>query len=420
MKLSTPKQNKLNKANNPLALSKYYAGFSPIFVQDAIKALNITSKHVVLDPWAGQGTTGWVTQIIGIDSILIDLNPIMSIYSCAADLKQSTNTNKRDLLTNLEHFLPITTFKTLPHCTPPDWAPNRLWNISHSVISHLLKEGLFTKGNELNNSLGVISTAVFLLLIRSIRIKPTTNPTHFKIHSFQSDHKGTKYDYRKMLLRQVVSLLERKLKYAKSETFGTLKVYNADSKLLPLENDSIDFVITSPPYCTRIDYAKLTMIELGLLESCGLASVDQIRMAQMGSPAVYAKMPLIENEWGKTCKSSLSFIYNHDSHGSRNYYYKIFLKYFSDAYASLSEIRRCLKPSGEGLLVVQNSYYKEIEIQLSKIYQEMFSHLGFKSKIVSRNIIKNVLAYRNGKSNKYSNSTRVYREDVIHFRKGKI
>src|SRR5262249_3028838 len=45
----------------------------------------------------------------------------------------------------------------------------------------------------------------------------------------------------------------------------TPEILLADSTHKTLPDDSIDLVVTSPPYCTRIDYAAATRIELAVL-----------------------------------------------------------------------------------------------------------------------------------------------------------
>jgi DNA modification methylase len=44
-----------------------------------------------------------------------------------------------------------------------------------------------------------------------------------------------------------------------------IKIDCASSQSIPLPNSFIDLVVTSPPYCTRIDYAVATSPELALL-----------------------------------------------------------------------------------------------------------------------------------------------------------
>lgn len=417
MVLSTPKQVNWSPTDNPLSLSKYYAGFSPAFVKDAIKALKITDKDTILDPWAGQGTTGWVSQNLGINSCLVDINPVMSIYAGAADAKLLIENKRNKIIKQIDNILLTNVPKCTHQCIGPEWAPKKLWEMTHSIVSYLNEQGLFSKDSEVNTELALISAATFIFFKNKIKWNPTSNPTHFKIGTEPSSYKCTYEHYCKMILRKVISLLDSRIEKVETNKIGNLRVFNGDSKSIPLNDEAVDFVITSPPYCTRIDYAKLTLIELSVLASCGSKNLDDLRLNQMGSPVISKEKSVFSGDWGKTCENILSFVFNHDSHGSKNYYHKNLLKYFSDAYSSIKEIKRCLKPNGQGLLVVQNSYYKESEIQLSKIYQEMFSGLGFEASISSRHLLKNVMAYKNGKSKKYISNAREYYEDVIYFRK---
>jgi DNA modification methylase len=379
MVLSTPKLVNWSPTDNPLALSKYYAGFSPEFVRDAIKALNISPGETVLDPWAGQGTTGWISQQQGINSCLIDINPVMAIYAGAADAKLLSVRTRDRILHTIENLFSSSVTQCTHHCLSPEWAPTKFWDMTHSIFSHLDKQKLFSKNKEVNNELALVSAATFLFFKTKIKWNPTSNPTHFKIGSEPSKYRCSYEHFCKMVLQKAALLLAPRSESGNVKKNGTLKVFNGDSKSIPLPNEAVDFVITSPPYCTRIDYANLTLLELSVLSACGSTNVKDLRQTQMGSPVISKITSTPNDDWGKTCKNILSFVFNHDSHGSKNYYYKNLLKYFSDAYSSIQDIKRCLKPNGQGLLVVQNSYYKEGEIQLSKIYQEMFSSLDFEA-----------------------------------------
>ena len=44
------------------------------------------------------------------------------------------------------------------------------------------------------------------------------------------------------------------------------------------------------------------------------------------------------------------------------------LQYFGDAIASMSDIRRVLIPGGTALLVLQDSYYKELHVDLPALF----------------------------------------------------
>ena len=52
--------------------------------------------------------------------------------------------------------------------------------------------------------------------------------------------------------------------------------YGSCLKLLPeIESDSVDFVITSPPYCNRYDYTRTYALELAIL------GVDEQKILQL-------------------------------------------------------------------------------------------------------------------------------------------
>src|SRR5207247_7810722 len=46
---------------------------------------------------------------------------------------------------------------------------------------------------------------------------------------------------------------------------GDSTIMLADTSTMALEDESVDLALTSPPYCTRIDYTAATRIELAVL-----------------------------------------------------------------------------------------------------------------------------------------------------------
>ena len=87
--------------------------------------------------------------------------------------------------------------------------------------------------------------------------------------------------------------------------------------------------------------------------------------------------PEPRREWGRTCLELLDAIQHHRSKASRSYYLKTHLQYFDDLYRSLGEISRCLRDSGHCVLVVQDSFYKEIHNDLPTIVVEMSRDFGW-------------------------------------------
>jgi hypothetical protein len=150
----------------------------------------------------------------------------------------------------------------------------------------------------------------------------------------------------------------------------------ASSEKLPLPDDSVSYVLGSPPYCTRIDYAVATSAELAILGYAFDSEFDELRRQLIGTSTVPAAAPKATGSLGAACQKFLESLYCHDSKASATYYYKNHLQYFLSIGASLSEICRVLKPGGRCVLVVQDSYYKNLHNDLPTILLEMAALRG--------------------------------------------
>lgn len=155
------------------------------------------------------------------------------------------------------------------------------------------------------------------------------------------------------------------------------KVDRARSASLPVDDLSVDAVISSPPYCTRIDYVKKTSPELALLGASTLDDFKHLRDQMIGTPTINPILPEQQKTWGKACLVLLELISDHESYASKSYYWKTYLQYFHGLHQSLHEINRTLKPNGKCVLVVQDSYYKDVHVDLAKVVQQMARGLGW-------------------------------------------
>ncbi|HTN30375.1 MAG TPA: DNA methylase, partial [Pseudomonas sp.] len=191
-------------------------------------------------------------------------------------------------------------------------------------------------------------------------------------------------------------------------------ILTGDSRNLPLPNESIDLTITSPPYCTRIDYAVATSVELSVL-SCSKTKFSELRDALIGTTTVTDGISA-NSSWGKTCCDTLEKIRIHPSKASSSYYTKNFLRYFDSLFKSICEITRTTKSQGKCYMVIQDSYYKEIHIDLPLIASEMFCSNGWTLEIRQDFVSPRNKATINSKSTKYQNK-KTATESVITLRK---
>ncbi|GAB3952801.1 hypothetical protein GCM10027614_57090 [Micromonospora vulcania] len=146
-------------------------------------------------------------------------------------------------------------------------------------------------------------------------------------------------------------------------------VVNSSAKALPIASDSIDLVLTSPPYLTRIDYAVAYARELAVLGTDILAN-RSLREHLMGTTLIRPVDARLGAIYGPTANQLVKAISEHQSKASRGYYLKQACQYLNDLVDSLDEISRVCKKGAVAIFVVQDSYYKDAPIRLADICEE--------------------------------------------------
>jgi DNA modification methylase len=190
-------------------------------------------------------------------------------------------------------------------------------------------------------------------------------------------------------------------KERKNQTKIELKI--STSTELSLEDKSVDAVITSPPYCTRIDYAVATSIELALIGIAKDETFEQLRSNMIGTTKIVSKNDMIDLDWGETAVSFLYEVKNHSSKASQSYYLKQYIQYLDSISKSVEEFYRVLKQNGSAIIVVQDSYYKDVHLDLAAVFIDICRSKGlklqhreyFKKSQTLAGINKNTIKYRN-------------------------
>lgn len=356
----------------------YYAGYSPQFVSDVIDRLNLRHPTaVVLDPWNGSGTTTSVCSQLGVPSIGYDANPVMVIVAKARLLDRHMADSLKPLL-NAVLDLSATYKVGGGHDPLMSWFSNgtakRIRAIQRSVLTLLTTAGEVTLPSQVSSVAAFFHVLLFRLVRSATAKLGSTNPTWIKarIHP-DSKVRLTFRQLRELLSRDLdhISLLDRDSGTPNARAIVDL----ADSRSLPIERCTVDAVITSPPYCTRIDYAVATRMELAVL-GIDDSRTENLRRLMIGTTLTGSVQ---DGELGglpKSVADLLASIKAHQSKASGTYYFRSFLDYFIKLDRSYAEISRVLKVGGSAAIVVQDSAYKEIEIDLAGLSIDMLRDKG--------------------------------------------
>ncbi|MRG98585.1 DNA methyltransferase [Polyangium spumosum] len=394
----------------------YYAGFSTKFAFDVLRAAPLKPGARVLDPWNGSGTTTYAASRIGLNSIGFDINPVANLVAQAKVVHPDDATKGTDIAYR------IATEAKLCAYEPRGDDPLAPWLAPRAVASYRILERLIlsklasTSGGRVVRSTAVTlpprASFMLLALMRAARaiasLKTTTNPTWIR--------PGINADGDTRLAEGWIAMVERMCADIRSSDppLSRTRTGLRDARNLKLGDSSVDFVLTSPPYCTRIDYVVNTSFELAALS---IAVTDtrfhSLRMRTMGSPIVPKGPPEpVPATWPLGVRKVLELVKSHPSRDSRSYYYKTYRTYFAHCMKALCELQRVLKPGGAAVLVVQSSYYKDVCIDLPELYVEIGRGLGLYGRVLSEVRLTRYLAQINSKSARYGEKDG-YREAVV-------
>ena len=387
--LRSPKRGRLNQTGRT-SWYPYYAGFSPLFVEDAItaaRAVGVGSR--ILDPWNGSGTTTQVAYAMGTMADGFDLNPAMIIVARSKTLKSDVHGSLRSLLDEI-------CSKSGKICDITADDPLRSWlskrsasairSIEKAVFALLIDHREYVPVASLSDfrNVSALASLFYVAIFRCLRSLLSSfvgsNPTWVKRATSQEAVVNIPFSRILTLFREQVFLMRETLVEEKGTACNNRPLPTiglADSSKLPVPDESYDLAISSPPYCTRIDYAVKTRPELAVLGVDG-ESFRALRDRMIGTPTVH-DTPLIHSpEWGTTCRKTLDKIREHRSRASASYYWKTYIQYFHGLFLSLREISRALQSSGLCFLVLQDSFYKEVHVDLAKVSAEMAANLNLK------------------------------------------
>ncbi|MEM9762182.1 MAG: DNA methyltransferase [Pseudomonadota bacterium] len=372
----------------------YYAGFPESFASSLIVSAGLPEDAVIADPWNGSGTTTYAASALGFDTAGIDLNPVMVIVARARLLGRS----EADSLEPLCLEIIRRARDKLSASELRDRDPLRTWfddptaqtvrSLERSLRTRLVGGMTITaKGLKLENISGLAATfyvALFSLCRELAAPFRSSNPTWIRTPKASEERiavSGEEIGMR--LLGKILEMARALTGEDRSPSLfsgraGEARLAVGDTTRSALPASSADMILTSPPYCTRIDYTAATRVELAVLDELTGSSVEVMRRQMIGSTLAPQSRINKTQAFGPTCISFLERLKRHPSKASTGYYYTTHTDYYRKMVLSMRGVTAALRPGGSAVLIVQDSYYKEIHNDLPQIITEMGEICGLK------------------------------------------
>lgn len=222
-------------------LFPYRGKFHPQLIKALINIIGLKKGDTILDPMCGSGTTNVESALMGINSYAVDLSPFCQFM---------TKVKYNSLHTNLESLKGVS-------------------NRSEQLFDFFSRDELQKQLQEIKD--------VEELKICELSLLAFLDSLGYSKRVVRSSHKQLFTKVLKRYEDTVLNFILNSYKYINN--VGTVTVLeNATATKLPLEDGSIDGVITSPPYSFAIDYVKNDEAQLSFLGY----DVDDIRNKMIG------------------------------------------------------------------------------------------------------------------------------------------
>jgi len=343
---------------------------------------------VVLDPFAGSGTTLLEANLLGRNSLGIDINPLAVLIGQVKTTplkKQKLEKAIKKLFKNLDKKIKFP-IKDFPN---RDYWFNKKSIFELSKINYCINE--LYKKKEIDKKIKIFFDICFSSIIRRSSFADPANPKTYCSRKMKElkkkNHQFYPIKYFKNCVTKNAPLfyeLERELKGKKVKTHF-ISTNDTRNIKLPPTIKKVDLIITSPPYANAQEYFrnfKLELFWLGLVDRNGLLELDKKQIGGENHAALYYKT--LQKTGYKNIDKIIKQLFSIDKKSSYIVY-----KYFFNMEKSFKEYKRVLKKGGHCVIIVGNNTVRGIKIPIDKTLIEIAKKNGFELYDYGYDLIKN-------------------------------
>ncbi len=332
------------------SIHPYPAMFHFLLVRRFIKDLS-SEGEVVLDPFCGSGVSAVEAMLMGRNYVGYDINPLAVLIAKVRTTPISTEKALKLLGVILKH--------DVKECEVPSF-PNIEYWFDEDVIEKLarLRAAIFSVEDV---SLQNLFKAAFS---ETVRLVSRVDRSEFKLVRAK---KVKKYDVRLVFSAIARRNIARLACLSKMPLKACVDIQQANVlEGLPLQDESVDLVITSPPYGdskTTVAYeqfSKLSIKWLGLDED--------FKNHLLGAKEKDYEQTLPSEELNEC----LERIKKADPKRAREVH-----SFYADLYKASENIAKKVRPKKHAVLVVGNRWVRGVQLPTDRICVSFFRHIGF-------------------------------------------
>jgi hypothetical protein len=351
--------------------SAYRDDILKIFIEKILK-----KPSIILDPMAGTAPLIPFIELNGHVAYFNDILPLHFFINKAKTYQvfQDYQTHGYDWYNQklLDCMAPL---EGKAFCISDKW-------INEGVMHGLIQAWHATERYDEDSA--TLLKALILLCVRPFSsITPSGNPTWVKRGGVSSSKDL------EVIIRESVTKFDGYYHYhyasSRLKRRGKCIFTNQNATELDLPQ-KVDFILTSPPYCNRIDPLVLYGPEIYFLSVLGY-NITEKNMISIPKVRGYNRLTL-DLEYLITNSESacrlLTHIQNSDEKDDPNYYLKYYTRYFALLYQVIDQVLNNLSPTGKMYIVTQDNMHRGQLIEIDKILRELLRAKGWSSKLIHK------------------------------------
>ena len=156
------------------------------------------------------------------------------------------------------------------------------------------------------------------------------------------------------------------------------EIYLGDARHTSITSESIDAIITSPPYVTSYEYADIHQLTAYWMEY--ISDIHEFRKKFIGSSYSGNDSLIVPNS--KQAQKIVNDLSENSKHIARDV-----AQYFNDMQEVAKEMARVLAPNGHACIVIGNTKIKEVQIKSAEVFYGFLRNAGLrKVTVIKRSI----------------------------------
>lgn len=370
---------------------KYPAGYSYRLVEALIEDYGLDARSWLLDPFVGSGTTSVVAKQRGVNSVGIEAHPFVhwvAKVKCFWEYEMGQlHRSIQKLLTHLYHMPHVPGDESLnefPQLVRKCYSGRNLWALKY--IHDSIEEHSPTP--EIADFFRLALTDTLRTASKAGTGWPYIAPSKYHekaerpaLEVFSQTVQGMYRDLVTVLAKRRIADIETRLLLMDAR------------QPYPLESESIDLAVTSPPYLNNYDYADRTRLEMyfwgwarswrditeKVRDKLIIAATTQIRRTEFEENPISPAIRTLEAQlYGELADKVGQLRERRLYKGGKKSYDLMVAGYFNDMLLIIQQVYRVLKPYATFVMVLGDSAPYGVYIPTEEYLGRLALAVGFR------------------------------------------